>query len=461
MSMMDSNTIFLLKRNCCDIVDLLRIQRILKCYNQSNDTNNTNDIDSNDNNNDNEVNANDSHIMMNDDTTLAVDNNMNINDDIEWLDSIIDDDTIDSINITKSFHRLSITNNKENITNNKENIRTTTSISNISKGKSTSTKKVNTITCTTNDDDNDYIDDNDIFNSSSRFNSKSTSISTIRLTSSTLPLQVNHHHHHHEPSSKNQTICNEVVKDFLRKKEKQPVMIAYSDKSCVSTYSTILDSTMFCSTSSSSSSNHTINSKFQRKSNMGNILYGGVLLITSKANVEKWADLCRMRTSTKLHCYTDSLKQRRQLGSNRLTQFDIVITTFEIARAKEIFIPLNRDSNDTADTNDPIDTNTTSTTNTDDSITWLPAKDSNQAMIERSNLHVLKWSTLIMDFDDMTIMKPTSLTGKALLSLQAGSSITLFKGPSLREPLPKSDIIAMKAITIRTHQLSSSTLDAR
>jgi len=158
--------------------------------------------------------------------------------------------------------------------------------------------------------------------------------------------------------------------------------------------------------------------------------------------------------------YTDALKQRRQLGSNRLTQFDIVITTFEIARAKEIFLPLNRSNNDN-DNNDTESNDNNDNTNSNDTITWLPAKDSNQAMIERSNLHVLKWSTLIMDFDDMTIMKPTSLTGKALLSLQAASSIVLFKGPSLREPLPKSDIIAMKNITIRTHQLSSSILDAR
>ena len=187
---------------------------------------------------------------------------------------------------------------------------------------------------------------------------------------------------------------------------------------------------------------------------MGNIIYGGVLLITSKRNVERWADLCRMNANTKLHVYTDSLKLRRQLGSNRLSQFDIVITTFEIVRAKEMFIPLNRHTDNIIENmEDYVEENSSN---------WLSSKDKNQLLIERSNLHVLKWNTIIMDFDDMTIMKPTSTTGKALLSLYSQDNIALFKGPQLiREALPKSDIFAIKSITPNTYQLSPTILDAR
>lgn len=454
--MINSSNVYLVQKNC-NIIDILRVQRILTSYNQSknkddrnnnndnnddyniivdnNDSNNNNDnsiihnnnnsttIDNyNDNNiNDDDCNNNSTTIDNNDDIAMKDDNDMNIVDDIEWLDSIIDDDTNDSNNnLTTTFRRLSIAN--------KENISTT--IKELKTKKSIITKAYND-----NDDINDYIDDNDIFtnNNSNTYSSKrySSTNNTI-LASSTLPIMISNSK---RPSSCPRQ-CNETVKEFIISKDKQPVIIAYSEKSRLGTFNAVLDCTIL--------------SSFRRKSNMGSILYGGVLLITSKPNVEKWADLCRMDANTKLHVYNDSLKLRRQLGSNRLSQFDVVITTFEIARAKEIYIPLNRDNNIEA-----IET----IEEKDDSVSWLSSKDTNQKLIERSNLHVLKWNSLIIDFDDITIMKSTSTTGKALLSLQTSNTLVLFKGPPLKEMLPKSDIQAMKALTIKTQPLS--ILDAR
>ena len=473
MSMIDNN-IYLIRKNV-NIIDLLRVQRILKCYNELNSngddivdsSNNISDIvDKNSINNDDIVDSSNSisdiitkndkntdSIIDNNDISITAENisikddgDMNIdyiNDDIEWLDSIIDDDTNDSNNITRTFNRLSITSNT--ITSNTIN---ESKPKNINNNKVNKVNKVNTINkmkpYTTfndnNDDENDYIDDNDVFNNDNITYNKKYSSSNACLTSSTLPIQINHK----KPSSSRP--CNEHVKDFLISKGNQPVLIAYSEKSCIGTFNSILDCSLFCS-----DTNIPISSSFRRKSNMGSILYGGVLLITSKPNVEKWADLCRMNTNTKLHVYTDSLKLRRQLGSNRLTQFDIVITTFEIARAKEIFIPLNRNIDETIEKIDEDNTD----------VSWLSSKDRNQSLIERSNLHVLKWHTLIIDWDDMSIMKPTSTTGKALLSLDALNTIKLFKGPSIKEPLPKNDIIAMKSITIKSNHLSTATLDAR
>ena len=144
MSMIDNN-IYLIRKNV-NIIDLLRVQRILKCYNELNSngddivdsSNNISDIvDKNSINNDYIVDSSNSisdiitkndkntdSIIDNNDFSITAENisikddgDMNIdyiNDDIEWLDSIIDDDTNDSNNITRTFHRLSITSNTIN-----------------------------------------------------------------------------------------------------------------------------------------------------------------------------------------------------------------------------------------------------------------------------------------------------------------------------------------------------------
>ena len=61
-----------------------------------------------------------------------------------------------------------------------------------------------------------------------------------------------------------------------------------------------------------------------------------MLIVTSKNEIESWANLVRQNLHLKLLVYTDTLAKRRQLGCYHIIQHDVIITTFDV-----IFISLN------------------------------------------------------------------------------------------------------------------------
>lgn len=67
---------------------------------------------------------------------------------------------------------------------------------------------------------------------------------------------------------------------------------------------------------------------------------GSVLIVCAKAQVESWATIVRSRIDLKLLVYTDSLaKRRKQFAASSFGRYDIVITTFDVLRSKEIVVP--------------------------------------------------------------------------------------------------------------------------
>ena len=72
-------------------------------------------------------------------------------------------------------------------------------------------------------------------------------------------------------------------------------------------------------------------------------LDGGILIVTSKSSIDKWANPIRSAknefSNISLEVYTQSLANRRKINLTRLSGVNVVITTFEILKAKEIVIP--------------------------------------------------------------------------------------------------------------------------
>lgn len=72
-------------------------------------------------------------------------------------------------------------------------------------------------------------------------------------------------------------------------------------------------------------------------------LEGGILIVTSKNMIDTWASPIRaargLYKETSLHVYTQPLVARRRMGPARIAGFDVVVTTFDILKAKEVAVP--------------------------------------------------------------------------------------------------------------------------
>lgn len=69
---------------------------------------------------------------------------------------------------------------------------------------------------------------------------------------------------------------------------------------------------------------------------------GNVLIVSSKAGAEEWAQCLRDDARVSFHSYTASLATRRRLGTHHLGGVDFVVTTFDVLKAKEIGVPETR-----------------------------------------------------------------------------------------------------------------------
>lgn len=66
---------------------------------------------------------------------------------------------------------------------------------------------------------------------------------------------------------------------------------------------------------------------------------GNILIVTSKANIEQWAELFRPIPHISILLYNESLAKRRKMGVLKVSSFNVTIVTFEILCSKEIVIP--------------------------------------------------------------------------------------------------------------------------
>ena len=57
---------------------------------------------------------------------------------------------------------------------------------------------------------------------------------------------------------------------------------------------------------------------------------GRTLIVTARNRIDEWAGRLRDTTGLKLLVYTEGIATRRKLGAHSLTQFDTVLTTFDV-----------------------------------------------------------------------------------------------------------------------------------
>jgi hypothetical protein len=66
----------------------------------------------------------------------------------------------------------------------------------------------------------------------------------------------------------------------------------------------------------------------------------GTLVIVSRNKVTEWEGALAQQGTLSFHSYTEPLSRRRGVSSRKLLQFDVVLTTHEIVRAKEVCVPI-------------------------------------------------------------------------------------------------------------------------
>ena len=62
------------------------------------------------------------------------------------------------------------------------------------------------------------------------------------------------------------------------------------------------------------------------------IFSNALLIVAPRGEVEAWARIIRELTLPRLCVYTDTLAKRRKIGANSLSQYDVVITTFDVRK---------------------------------------------------------------------------------------------------------------------------------
>lgn len=70
-------------------------------------------------------------------------------------------------------------------------------------------------------------------------------------------------------------------------------------------------------------------------------LHGGILIVTQKQKLVAWASLIKNIADVTLHVQGSlSLQQRRKNGAEKLARHDVVLTTYDVLRAKEVAAPV-------------------------------------------------------------------------------------------------------------------------
>jgi hypothetical protein len=192
-----------------------------------------------------------------------------------------------------------------------------------------------------------------------------------------------------------------------------------------------------------------------------------VLIVTLKAHVEEWAGHVRNLPWPRLMVYTDTLPKRRKLGAYNLAQYDVVVTTFDVLRAKEAALPdqgasdsdlgsvdsycSNDDDIDEGDDDDgegeeelfarapgdrPAHTSKPKKKAAPASKAgqWLVKRTKPGGLVEVSNAHLIEWRQLVVDHGDDTKLKSGTVRGDAVRSLHARRRVSAAVVPAGDKP---------------------------
>jgi hypothetical protein len=144
-------------------------------------------------------------------------------------------------------------------------------------------------------------------------------------------------------------------------------------------------------------------SEHTRSGNLMNL--GGLIIITTKAKIDAWANVVRSHLSNRLLVYNaETLKSRRLKGTTGLSllYYDIIITTFDLIKAKDMKVSKQE-----------LNSYLTGRKQED----WYELGDRGNASEDRSYLQLLRWKQSIVDFGDTKTCKFDSVKGAAVCNL--------------------------------------------
>ena len=142
---------------------------------------------------------------------------------------------------------------------------------------------------------------------------------------------------------------------------------------------------------------------------------GGLIIITTKAKIDLWANIVRSHLSNRLLVYnSETLKSRRLKGATGLSllYYDTIITTFDLVKVKDVKVSKQELHN------------YLSGKNLED---WYDlGSRSNAAQLEdRSYLQLLRWKQSIVDFGDSKTCKSDSVKGISICNLVSDHRIIM------------------------------------
>ena len=184
----------------------------------------------------------------------------------------------------------------------------------------------------------------------------------------------------------------------------------------------------------------------------------GVLLLTTKAQIEAWSGLFRSFSYIRLLEYTDSLSKRRSLGSQRLRHFDVIITTIDTLKAKETVAPEEELRGRGGGVLEAAGAAAAGE--------WIAGlgglKQKDIKMVDISLLHLYHYSHLVVDEGGGGVLKPSSLRGVAIKRASASSKLGLVGDDDCgAEPYALSAVKCMREVLQLEPPVSGITLDAR
>ncbi len=151
-------------------------------------------------------------------------------------------------------------------------------------------------------------------------------------------------------------------------------------------------------------------------SRSGNAMnFGGLIIITTKAKIDSWANIVRSHLSNRLLVYnSETLRSRRLKGATGLSllYYDIIITTFDLLKAKDVKVSKQELHN------------YLNGKNTED---WYDLGSRNNAAQsgDRSYLQLLRWKQSIVDFGDSKTCKSDSVKGVSIYNVVSDHRIMM------------------------------------
>jgi hypothetical protein len=184
----------------------------------------------------------------------------------------------------------------------------------------------------------------------------------------------------------------------------------------------------------------------------------GVLLVTTKTELDGWLAILRGNPHIRLLSYTDSLAKRRQMGSERLRNYDVIITTFDTLKAKELALPREEVFGQSQSDSEPEDEVG------DEWVQGRAAIAEQGGVVELSYLHLFRFRLLIVDAFELGAagIKASSLRGEAVLRVSADEKLGLVGGGSRTDPYSEPAVKTMRAVLgLDAKPVSSCTGDFR